>query len=67
MRSCIPAGNDRGLDTRSGGRVTVRERGHLFLEQLSKQLNKTVHMLVFDHDEVVYVDKVDVHHQPGAL
>ena len=48
-------------------RLDVRERGHLFLEQLSKQLNETVHMLVLDHDEVVYVDKVDVHHQPGAL
>lgn len=48
-------------------RLDVRERGHLFLEQLSRQLNETVHMLVLDHDEVVYVDKVDVNHQPGAL
>ena len=48
-------------------RLDVRERGHLFLEQLSKQLNETVHMLVLDHDEAVYVDKVDVHHQPGTL
>ncbi|MDO6459151.1 IclR family transcriptional regulator [Granulosicoccaceae sp. 1_MG-2023] len=48
-------------------RLDVRERGHSYLEQLSKQLNETVHMLVLDHDEAVYVDKVDVHHQPGAL
>lgn len=48
-------------------RLDVRERGHGFLEALSKELNQTVHMLVLDHDEVVYVDKVDVHHQPGAL
>lgn len=48
-------------------RLDVRERGHLFLEQLSKKLNETVHMLVLDHNEAVYVDKVDVNHQPGAL
>ena len=48
-------------------RLDVRERGHLFLEELSKQLNETVHMLVLDQDEAVYLDKVDVHHQPGAL
>ncbi|KAG1660412.1 putative HTH-type transcriptional regulator YagI [Nymphon striatum] len=48
-------------------RLDVRERGHLFLEELSKELNETVHMLVLDHNEAVYVDKVDVNHQPGAL
>jgi DNA-binding IclR family transcriptional regulator len=48
-------------------RLDVRERGHGFLEQLSKQLNETVHMLVLDNDEAVYVDKVDVHHQAGSL
>jgi len=48
-------------------RLDVRERGHLYLEELSKQLNQTVHMLVLDHNEAVYVDKVDVNHQPGAL
>jgi len=48
-------------------RLDVRERGHLFLEQLSKELSQTVHMLVLDHHEAVYVDKVDVNHQPGAL
>ncbi len=48
-------------------RLDVRERGHLFLEQLSNQLNQTVHMLVLDRNEIVYVDKVDVNHHPGAL
>lgn len=48
-------------------RLDVRERGHGALEELSKKLNQTVHMLVLDHAEAVYVDKVDVHHQPGAL
>lgn len=48
-------------------RLNVRERGHGALEDLSKRLNQTVHMLVLDHSEAVYVDKVDVHHQPGAL
>lgn len=48
-------------------RLDVRERGHSYLEELSKSLNQTVHMLVLDHNEVVYVDKVDVHHQAGAL
>lgn len=48
-------------------RLDVRERGHGYLEELSKQLNETVHMLVLDNHEAVYVDKVDVQHQPGAL
>lgn len=48
-------------------RLNVRERGHYFLEQLSRQLNETVHMMVLDRDELVYIDKVDVNHQPGAL
>lgn len=48
-------------------RLNVRERGHSALEDLSKRLNQTVHMLVLDHSEAVYIDKVDVHHQPGAL
>ena len=48
-------------------RLNVRERGHGHLEALSRALNQTVHMLVLDGAEAVYVDKVDVHHQPGAL
>ncbi|KZN15027.1 IclR family transcriptional regulator [Marinomonas sp. TW1] len=48
-------------------RLDVRERGHAYLEELSKALNQTVHMLVLDQNEVVYVDKVDVQHQAGAL
>ena len=48
-------------------RLDVRERGHRHLEDLSKKLNETVHMLVLDQNEVVYVDKVDVQHQAGAL
>jgi len=48
-------------------RLDVRERGHLFLEQLSGQLNETVHMLVLDQHQAVYVDKVDVQRSPGSL
>lgn len=48
-------------------RLDVRERGHSYLEQLSKKLNETVHMLILDDKEAVYIDKVDVYHQPGAL
>ncbi len=48
-------------------RLNVRERGHYQLEELSRALSETVHMLVLDQNEVVYVDKVDVNHQPGAL
>lgn len=48
-------------------RLNVRERGHYFLEQLSRELNETVHMMVLDRDELVYIDKVDVNHQPGSL
>ncbi len=48
-------------------RVNVRERGHFYLEELSRNLSETVHLLVLDNKEAVYVDKVDVNHQPGAL
>lgn len=48
-------------------RLDVRERGHYYLEQLSRELNETVHMMVLDRDELVYIDKVDVNHQPGSL
>lgn len=48
-------------------RLDVRERGHFYLEELSRNLSETVHMLVLDGTEAVYVDKVDVNHQPGSL
>lgn len=48
-------------------RLDVRERGHYFLEKLSRDISETVHMLVLDKREVVYVDKVDTNHQPGTL
>lgn len=63
---------DIGLDLVRVGqsylqRLDVRERGHYFLEQLSRELNETVHMMLLDRDELVYIDKVDVNHQPGSL
>lgn len=48
-------------------RLDVRERGHYYIEQLSRKISETVHMLILDNNEVVYIDKVDVNHQPGAL
>lgn len=48
-------------------RLDVRERGHLFLKQLGEELNETVHMLVLDHNQAVYVDKIDVQRAPGSL
>ena len=48
-------------------RLDVRERGHLFLEQLSQALHETTHMLVLDGHKAVYVDKVDVQRPPGSL
>jgi len=48
-------------------RLDLRDCGHAQLEELSRKLNETVHMLVLDGDEVVYVDKVDIQHQSGAL
>ena len=48
-------------------RLNVRERGHVYLEELSKSLNETVHMLVLDQDKAVYVDKIEAFHDPGAL
>ena len=48
-------------------RLNVRERGHYYLEQLSRKLSETVHMMVLDREELVYIDKVDVNHRPGDL
>lgn len=48
-------------------RMDVRERGHAFLEQLCRDLNQTVHMLLLDGNKVVYVDKIEPQYYPGAL
>ncbi len=48
-------------------RVDVRERGHYYMEQLSRDLGETVHLMILDGSEIVYIDKVDVNHQPGDL
>ena len=48
-------------------RMDVRERGHAPLEQLSRELNQTVHMLLLDGHKIVYVDKIEQQYNPGAL
>ena len=48
-------------------RMDVRERGHLYLEQLSLELNQTSHMLILDGTKIVYVDKIEPPSHPGSL
>jgi len=48
-------------------RLDVRERGHSYLEQLSRELNQTAHMLLLDGSQIVYVDKIEIQHKPGSL
>jgi len=46
-------------------RLNVRESGHRYLSTLSDTVGQTVHMLVLDGAEAVYVDKIDA--TRGAL
>ncbi len=48
-------------------RLDVRERGHSYLVQLSRELNQTAHMLLMDGSQIVYVDKIEIQYKPGAL
>jgi IclR family KDG regulon transcriptional repressor len=49
------------------GQLDLRKEAEPFLRDLAKGTNETVHMVVMDRDEVVYIEKVEIEQNPGGL
>ena len=49
------------------GQLDLRKEAEPFLRDLAKATNETVHMVVMDRDEVVYIEKVEFEQNPGGL
>ena len=47
------------LGTRAVSQLDLRERARPILERLVRETDETVHLCIYDHGEVVYVDKVE--------
>jgi IclR family transcriptional regulator, KDG regulon repressor len=54
------------LGTRIFNRLDLRVVAHAHLQSLAKATRESVHLSVFDHGEVIYVDKVDSVHAVRA-
>ncbi len=49
------------------GQLDLRKEAEPFLRDLARGTNETVHMVVMDRDEVVYIEKVEFEQNPGGL
>jgi DNA-binding IclR family transcriptional regulator len=49
------------------GQLDLRKEAEPFLRDLAKGTKETVHMVVMDRDEVVYIEKVEFEQNPGGL
>jgi len=49
------------------GQLDLRKEAEHFLRDLAEGTNETVHMVVMDRDEVVYIEKVELEQQSGGL
>ncbi len=49
------------------GQIDLRTQAHSFLLNLSKAVKETVHLVVLDQDEALYIDKVDLHPKASGL
>lgn len=49
------------------GQLDLRNEAAPFLKDLAERTNETVHMVILDRDEVVYIDKVEGDHNPSGL
>jgi DNA-binding IclR family transcriptional regulator len=49
------------------GQLDLRKEAEHFLRDLAEGTNETVHMVVMDRDEVVYIEKVEFEQNPGGL
>jgi len=47
--------------------LDLRKEAEPFLRGLAEGTNETVHMVVMDRDEVVYIEKVEIEQNPGGL
>jgi DNA-binding IclR family transcriptional regulator len=47
--------------------LDLRKEAEPFLRNLAEATNETVHMVVMDRDEVVYIEKVEFEQNPGGL
>ena len=47
--------------------LDIRKEAELSLRQLAEKTRETVHMVFLDHDEIVYVEKVEGDRNPGGL
>jgi DNA-binding IclR family transcriptional regulator len=49
------------------GQLDLRKEAELFLKELADKTKETVHMVVLDRNEIVYIDKVEGDHNPSGL
>ena len=49
------------------GQLDLRKEAEPFLRDLAEKTKETVHMVVMDRDEVVYIDKVETDQNPSGL
>jgi DNA-binding IclR family transcriptional regulator len=49
------------------GQLDLRKEAEPFLKELAEKTKETVHMVVIDRNEIVYIDKVEGDHNPSGL
>jgi len=47
--------------------LDLRKEAEPFLRDLAERTKETVHMVILDRDEVVYIEKVETEHNPSGL
>ncbi len=47
--------------------IDLRKEAEPFLRDLAERTKETVHMVILDRNEVVYIDKVELDHNPSGL
>lgn len=49
------------------GQLDLRKEAEPFLKELAERTKETVHMVILDRNEIVYIDKVEGDHNPSGL
>ncbi|MCX8116656.1 MAG: IclR family transcriptional regulator [Desulfobacterota bacterium] len=47
--------------------LDLRKEAEPFLKELAEKTKETIHMVILDHNEVVYIEKVEGDHNPSGL
>lgn len=47
--------------------IDLRKEAEPFLRELAEKTKETVHMVFLDRDEIVYIDKIELNHNPSGL